>query len=160
MIYDCVKLFVLSPYSPAASYARLVIFFVQFSHTLLFLNRRFVHAHSVLSQQKPMHDIAVSIHSSDENLLLSDIPLDTHKGVPFHYLPLRRPELYNTGAVEYDIEIPWAREHSESVQQFFRHRACYYDNQMSNVYNGPGIAAGTLANLVMEKNVSMLYVCK
>lgn len=106
----------------------------------------------------PFAECVVSANSSDENLLLTDIPLDTHKGVPFHYLPLRRPELYTSGAVEYEVEIPWGREHSDSVQQFFKHRACYYDSQMSKVYTAPGIAASTLANFVRERNVSVLDV--
>ena len=106
----------------------------------------------------PLAECVVSANSSEENLLLTDIPLDTHKGVPFHYLPLRRPELYTSGAVEYEVEIPWGREHSDSVQQFFKHRACYYDSQMSKVYTAPGIAASTLASFVRKRNASVLDV--
>ena len=46
----------------------------------------------------PFGECIVSAGSSDENLLMAAIPLNTHKGVPFHYLPLRRPELYSNGA--------------------------------------------------------------
>lgn len=106
----------------------------------------------------PSAESIVSTSSSDENMLMADIPLNTHKGVPFHYLPLRRPELYGNGAMEYGVEIPWKREHTESVQQFFKHRACYYDNQMANVYSAPRIAASVLASLVAEKNASVLDV--
>ena len=106
----------------------------------------------------PFGECIVSTMSSDENMLMATIPLNTHKGVPFHYLPLRRPALYGSGTIEYEAEIPWKRENTDSVQQYFRHRACYYDDQMVEVYNAPGIAARTLASLVAEKNTSVLDV--
>ena len=131
-----------------------------------FENRCYI-AYACLAGQKylgasrvcnPFGECIVSAMSSDENMLMAAIPLNTHKGVPFHYLPLRRPELYGSGAIGYEAEIPWKRDNNDSVQQYFRHRACYYDNQMVKVYNGPGIAARTLASLVAEKNASVLDV--
>ena len=106
----------------------------------------------------PSAECIVSASSSDENMLMANIPLNTHQGVPFHYLPLRRPELYSLSSVDYDVEIPWGRNRSDDVQHFFSNRACYYDSQMTMVYNGPGIAAHALASLVVNKDAKVLDV--
>ena len=58
----------------------------------------------------------------------------------------------------YETEVPWKRETAEDVQQFFKHRARYYDHQMEGVYNGPRVAARALADLVVEKDREILDV--
>ena len=106
----------------------------------------------------PHAECIVSACSSDENMLLATIPLNTHKDVPFHYLPLRRPKLYRNLSLDYKAEAPWKREDAEFVQLLFSHRACYYDNQMENVYTGPSCAAHALASIVEDKKAKILDV--
>lgn len=76
---------------------------------------------------------------------------------PVHYLSLRRPDPFNA-VVAYETEVPWKREKPEHVQEFFKHRARYYDDQMDAIYNGPQIAARALAGLVAEKSKVVLDV--
>ena len=105
----------------------------------------------------PLAECLVSAKTKEETLLMATIPMNTFEGVPFHYYSFCRPELYNT-VVAYETEVPWKRETAEDVQQFFKHRARYYDHQMEGVYNGPRVAARALADLVVEKDREILDV--
>ena len=105
----------------------------------------------------PMAECLVAARTTEEVLLTTTIPLNTDKGVPFRYSPLRRPEMYNS-TVAYETEVPWKRETRQGVQQLFKHRAQYYDKQMEGVYNGPTVAAQALATITNERNRKVLDV--
>jgi len=105
----------------------------------------------------PSAECLVSTATKEEIMLKATIPLSAHEGVTFNDCFLHRPELYND-AVAYETELPWKREEAETVQQFFSHRAFYYDDQMKGIYNGPKIAAQALGQLAVEKSGKILDV--
>ena len=97
----------------------------------------------------PHAQCLASASTNGEALLLSTIDVKTCENVPFTYNSLRRPAVYT---VPYKNEIPWEIDSLEHVQNFVKHRACYYDQQMSGIYNGPAVAADILSSFVVAEN--------
>lgn len=106
----------------------------------------------------PQGESFASAKTKDEMVVTASIPLITSDEIVHHaYITLRRPELYSH-VISYDTELPWKRATRESVQQFFKNRAQYYDRQMEGVYKGPTIAANALAAFVTNKDRKVLDV--
>ena len=105
----------------------------------------------------PNAECLASTTTKEEAMLIATIPLNAHEGVTLTDHFIHRPELYNS-AVAYETEVPWKREETDTVQQFFHHRALYYDDQMKGIYNGPKIAAQALGRLAVEKSGKILDV--
>lgn len=102
----------------------------------------------------PFGQCVVSASTTEEVLLLCNISLPP-KDVPFRYHSLRRPSLQ---VRPYETEIPWNIEGDADVENFFNHRAHYYDEQMDGIYNGPKIAAQELTKVVLKKDKKLLDV--
>lgn len=106
--------------------------------------------------------LAQSHHSSDPNtssefMLTTEVPLDTFQDVPFHYHSHLRPAIYDA-VIPYETEVPWNRQTEERTQEFFNHRADYYDRQMNGMYNAPSVAASSLSEVVSNKNGKLLDI--
>ncbi|KAJ7383470.1 hypothetical protein OS493_027631 [Desmophyllum pertusum] len=106
--------------------------------------------------------LAQSHHSSDPNtssefMLTTEVPLDTFHDVPFHYHSHLRPAIYDA-VIPYETEVPWNRQTEERTQEFFNHRADYYDRQMNGMYNAPSVAASSLSEVVNNKNGKLLDI--
>ena len=65
---------------------------------------------------------------------------------------------YTMCEIPYETEVPWKKGKQDAVQDFFKVRACYYDVQMDNIYNGPSIAAKVLSSLVPDKKKKVLDI--
>lgn len=98
-----------------------------------------------------------SPNGKSELMLLAEVPLFTSHGAPCHYLSYLRPEIYD-GVIPYATEVPWNRQTEERTQEFFNHRADYYDRQMDQMYNAPSVVARGLSEVVTNKNGRLLDI--
>ena len=105
----------------------------------------------------PFADYKESPKNNSELMLLTDVPLHTYQHVPFHYLSYLRPEVYDK-VIPYATEVPWNRKTEERTQEFFNHRAQYYDRQMEGMYNAPSVVARGLSEEVTNKNGKLLDI--
>ena len=105
----------------------------------------------------PLGEYQESSEAKTESMLLAEVPLYTYQDVPFHYLSYLRPEIYD-GVIPYATEVPWNRQTEERTQEFFNHRANYYDRQMNGMYNAPSVVARALSEVVANKNGKLLDI--